>query len=63
MKDIKKIKIDLKDNPYEIIIGSKIISEMPEIISPFMKRKKIFLICDENVGSIILPQIKENYCI
>jgi len=59
MKDIKKIKIDLKDNPYEIIIGSKIISEMPEIISPFMKRKKIFLICDENVGSIILPQIKE----
>ena len=59
MKDTKKIKVDLKDNPYEIIIGSEIISEIPEIISPIIKRKKLYLMCDENVGSIILPQIKE----
>ena len=58
MENIKKIKIDLKDNPYEIIIGSKLIDELPDIISNFLGRKNIYIICDEGVGSIILPKIK-----
>ena len=58
MENIKKIKIDLKDNPYEIIIGSKLINRLPDIISNFLGRKNIYIICDEGVGSIVLPKIK-----
>ena len=58
MGSIKKIQIDLKDNPYEIIIGSKLIDELPDILSNFLCRKNIYIICDEDIGSIILPKIR-----
>ncbi|MEC9413973.1 MAG: 3-dehydroquinate synthase [Pseudomonadota bacterium] len=58
MGSIKKIQIDLKDNPYEIIIGSKLIDELPDILSNFLGRKNIYIICDEGIGSIILPKIR-----
>ena len=58
MGSIKKIQIDLKDNPYEIIIGSKLIDELPDILSNFLGRKNIYIICDEDIGSIILPKIR-----
>ena len=61
MTKTKTIKINLDKNSYDIYIGENLTSEIPSIISPFMKRNKIFIICDESLGSIILPEIKNSF--
>ena len=61
MTKTKTIKINLDRNSYDIHIGENLASEIPNIISPFVKRNKIFLICDESLGSIILPEIKNSF--
>ena len=61
MTKTKTIKINLDRNSYDIHIGENLANEMPNIISPFVKRKKIFIICDESLGSIILPEIKNSF--
>ena len=61
MTKTKTITINLDRNSYDIHIGENLANEIPNIISPFVKRNKIFLICDESLGSIILPEIKNSF--
>lgn len=61
MTNTKTITINLDRNSYDIHIGKNLANEIPNIISPFVKRNKIFLICDESLGSIILPEIKNSF--
>ena len=61
MTKTKTITINLDRNSYDIHIGKNLANEIPNIISPFVKRNKIFIICDESLGSIILPEIKNSF--
>ena len=61
MTKTKTITINLDRNSYDIHIGENFANEIPNIISPFVKRNKIFIICDESLGSIILPEIKNSF--
>ena len=60
MIDMKIININLGNNSYNIHIGKDLSNEVPKIIAPFIKRQKIFVVCDKNLGSIILPKIKQS---
>ena len=59
MTKMKNINISLTNNSYDIHIGKDLSNEVPKLIAPFMNRRKIFIVCDENIGSIILPKIKQ----
>ena len=61
MTKTKTITINLDRNSYDIHIGENLANEIPKIISPFVKRNKIFIISDESLGSIILPEIKNSF--
>ena len=61
MTKTKTITINLNRNSYDIHIGENLANEIPNIISPFVKRNKIFIVCDESLGSIILPEIKNSF--
>ena len=61
MTKTKTITINLDRNSYDIHIGENLANEIPNIISPFVKRNKIFIVCDESLGSIILPEIKNSF--
>ena len=61
MTKTKTITINLDKNSYDIHIGKNLANKIPIIISPFVEKNKIFLICDESLGSIILPEIKNSF--
>ncbi len=61
MTKTKTITINLDRNSYDIHIGKNLANKIPNIISPFVQKNKIFLICDESLGSIILPEIKNSF--
>ena len=60
MTETKKIKINLDKESYDIHIGANLSDEIPNIVSKLTSRNKIFLICDESLGSLILPQVKNS---
>ena len=60
MTETKKIKINLDKESYDIHIGTNLSDEIPNIVSKLTSRNKIFLICDESLGSLILPQVKNS---
>ena len=59
MREFRKVKVDLGDKSYHVHIGENIVDLLPEIISPFVTRKKIFLVSDAAVGSTILPRVRK----
>ena len=59
MSEFRKVKVDLGEKSYHIHIGENIVDLLPEIISPSVTRKKIFLVSDEAVGSTILPRVRK----
>ena len=61
MTKTKTITINLDKNSYDIHIGKNLANKIPNIISSFVEKNKIFLICDESLGSIILPEIKNSF--
>ena len=52
MSDIKNlsVKYDVNEPPYDIFIGSGILADAKEYILPHLKRKKVFIVTDENVA-------------
>ena len=59
MREFRKVKVNLGEKSYHIHIGKNIVDLLPEIISPSVTRKKIFLVSDEAVGSTILPRVRK----
>jgi len=60
MTETKKIKINLDKESYDIHIGANLSDEIPNIVSKLTSKNKVFLICDESLGSLILPQVKNS---
>ena len=55
----KKIKVKLKDNPYEIFVGESIFKNINNYIEKYYLYKNILLIIDEKVYSLHKKKFKE----
>lgn len=61
MQNTEKIRIDLSNNGYDIIIGEELINNSAYYISKVIPEKsKIFIISDTNVCNLYLDDIKES---
>ena len=54
---MKKLHVGLKENSYDIIIGTNFTSEFPKYISEIYKGKKLFIITDSNIEKLYASKI------
>ena len=54
---MKELHVSLKENSYDIIIGTNFTSEFSEYISEIHKGKKIFIITDSNIEKLYASKI------
>lgn len=59
---MNKIQLNLKNSSYPIFIGSNIISDIKDILSPYINDRKIFIITDKNVENLYLDDFKNELC-
>jgi len=55
---LKKIKINIPDNPYVVYLGNKIITQLPKLILKSNVKGKLLLIIDRNVNKYYSELIK-----
>ena len=57
---LSKVKVDLNDYSYDIIISNSFIHSSVDFIRPFLKRNKVALITDENVERFHLDHFRNS---
>ena len=57
---LSKVKVDLNDYSYDIIISNSFIHSSFDFIRPFLKRNKVALITDENVERFHLDHFRNS---
>ena len=57
---LSKVKVDLNDYSYDIIISNSFIHSSFDLIRPFLKRNKVALITDENVERFHLDHFRNS---
>ncbi|MFO7446684.1 MAG: 3-dehydroquinate synthase [Ignavibacteriaceae bacterium] len=55
---MKKINVELKDNPYSVFLGKSILPQLQTTISRFNLYKKILVIIDENVERLHSDRVR-----
>ncbi len=53
-----KITVDLGANSYPILIGAGLLADLPLHIKPYLQRKRLAVITDENVARHHLPSLQ-----
>ncbi len=54
----KRVKVPLGDRSYEVLIGAHLIDRAGDLITPFLKKKRVAIITDETVGGIHLRALE-----
>ncbi|MCI5043816.1 MAG: 3-dehydroquinate synthase [Aquisalinus sp.] len=54
MTNPEKIYVGLDDNSYDVLVGSDLISRAGNFIAPLLRRKRIVIVTDDNVGGLYL---------
>lgn len=55
---MKKLRMNLKDNSYDILIEEGILNNLNELVKEVYSNKKVYIITDSNVGPLYLEKIK-----
>ncbi len=58
LDNIHKLKLDLGDKAYDIIIGSGVLDHAGSYLKQLLKRPRTVIITDENVASVQLPRLE-----
>ena len=54
---MRKLRIELKDNSYDIIIENNLFSNLKNYIKEVYNNEKIFIITDDNVEKLYLNKV------
>ena len=55
---MNRLRVDLKESSYEIIVGKNILSELGKLITEVGDFSKIAIITDNNVGNLYLDAVR-----
>lgn len=55
-----RVDVDIKESGYPVFIGFDYLSQIGELIEPYVRSKKIFIITDDLVSMLYLPMVKES---
>ena len=54
------LKLELGDRSYNILIGTGLITNAGDLISPVLKQPRVVIITDENVAPLYLPTLQRS---
>ena len=57
---MKSLKVDLGKRSYDILIGENLINKAGSLISPLLKRPRVFIITDSNVAKLYLSDLEKS---
>ena len=60
LDELKRVDVDLKEHGYPVFIGSDFLSQIGDLIGPYVQSKKLFIITDELVSMLYLPMVEES---
>ena len=58
---MKKLTVNAMSASYDILIEQGILSSCAQYISPFIRGKKIMIVCDTNVAPLYLEEVKNSF--
>lgn len=58
---MKKLTVNAMSATYDILIEQNILDKCSEYIAPFVRGKKIMIICDSNVAPLYLNKVKKSF--
>ena len=57
MREINRLKVDLGERSYEIVIGSQILKQTGELVKPIIKGNRVIIVTDIHVAPIYLDTV------
>ncbi len=57
---LKRVHVNLKENPYEIVVGNNVLSDIGKLITNLGQFSKIAVITDSNVGKLYMGRVKDS---
>ena len=58
--ELLQVKVELKEKSYPIFIGSDFLMRIGELIEPYVRSRKLFIITDDLVSMLYLPMVEES---
>src|SRR5262245_65168499 len=52
-----KVRVDLGDRGYDILIGEGVLDRAGELVKPLAKRPRLFVVADQTVAALHLPRL------
>nr|WP_148225658.1 3-dehydroquinate synthase [Ketogulonicigenium vulgare] len=53
-----KVHVDLPGRAYDILIGRGLLAQTPDLIAPFLRRKRVVIVTDSNVSTLHLGALQ-----
>ena len=60
LEELVKVEVEVKECQYPVFIGSDYLTHIGDLIEPFVRSKKLFIITDDLVSMLYLPMVKES---
>jgi len=58
--DIERLRVELDDRAYEILVGPRLIESAGREIQPLLRRRQVVIVSDETVARHCLPQLRDS---
>src|ERR1700741_5213453 len=58
--DVERLRVDLGDRAYEILVGPQLIEHAGREIQPLLRRRQVVIISDESVARYCLRQLRDS---
>ena len=58
--DARKVRVELGDRAYDILVGPGLVAEAGKHLSPLLRRKRVAIVTDETVGKLHLPVLEKS---
>ena len=60
-ESVETVRVELGERSYNILIGGGLIARAGELIEPFLSRKRVFVLTDENVAARHLETLRNSF--
>ena len=58
--DVERLRVELADRAYEILIGPRLIESAGREIQPLLRRRQVVIVSDETVARHWLPELRDS---
>jgi 3-dehydroquinate synthase len=59
-REVERLRVELGDRAYEILVGPRLIENTGREISPLLRRRQVVIVSDETVARHCLPRLRDS---